>query len=109
MAFGLLKAACTRWAQSMERLFLELGGKVIYNADVKEVLIADQKAYGIQLADEEIDSDFVICNADFPYAMKNLIKDKKAKGKYTDKKIDSMKYSCSCFVMYLGTDVGEEF
>lgn len=91
-------------AKSMERLFLELGGKIVYHADVKEVLIADQKAYGIQLADEEIDSDFVICNADFPYAMKNLIKDKKAKGKYTDKKIDSMKYSCSCFVMYLGMD-----
>lgn len=99
-----IKGGMYTMAQSMERLFLELGGKIVYNVAVKEVLITDQKAYGIKLADKEIHSDYVICNADFPYAMKNLIKDKKAKGKYTDKKIDSMKYSCSCFVMYLGMD-----
>src|SRR5699024_3192456 len=49
-------------------------------------------------------ADYVMCNADFPYAMKNLVKEKSAKGKYTDQKIDKMKYSCSCFVMYLGMD-----
>ncbi|WP_373836520.1 phytoene desaturase family protein, partial [Jeotgalibaca arthritidis] len=48
--------------------------------------------------------DYVICNADFPYAMKNLVKDQKAKGKYTDEKIDKMDYSCSCFILYLGMD-----
>lgn len=36
--------------------------------------------------------------------MTNLIDDKKAKGKYTDEKIDKMDYSCSCLVFYWGVD-----
>lgn len=67
-------------------------------------MIQDKKAYGIKLKDKEVLTDFVLCNADFPYAIKNLVQDKAAKGKYTDKKIDSMKYSCSCFILYLGMD-----
>lgn len=43
-------------------------------------------------------------NADFPYAMTNLIPDEKNRGKYTDKKIDGMDYSCSCYILYLGVD-----
>src|SRR5699024_9057172 len=67
-------------------------------------LIEDGTARGIQVAGQEQTSDYVVVNADFPYAMKHLIQDKTAKGKYTDEKIDSMKYSCSCFILYLGMD-----
>ncbi|MCJ7688589.1 MAG: FAD-dependent oxidoreductase, partial [Clostridiaceae bacterium] len=48
------------------------------------------------------EADIVICNADFPYAVTNLIKDKKNRGKYNEEKIYKMKYSCSTFIMYLG-------
>lgn len=57
-----------------------------------------------KVEDEQIDADYVVCNADFPYAMKNLVKDPRAKGKFTDRKIDGMKYSCSAFLLYLGMD-----
>ncbi|EDP69180.1 phytoene dehydrogenase [Carnobacterium sp. AT7] len=99
-----IKGGMYTMAKSMERLFLELGGKVNYNSPVESILIQDKKAYGIKLKDKEVLTDFVLCNADFPYALKNLVQDKAAKGKYTDKKIDSMKYSCSCFILYLGMD-----
>lgn len=106
MLYGVwfIKGGMYTMAASMEKLFLELGGRVHYNANVEEILIEDQQAKGILLNGKKIHSDFVMCNADFPYAMKNLVKDVKSKGKYTDKKIDSMKYSCSCFIMYLGMD-----
>jgi phytoene desaturase len=97
-----IKGGMHTMASSMERLFLELGGTVNYNTPVDEIVIENKRATGIKVNGEKILSDYVMCNADFPYAMKNLVKDKKAKGKYTDKKIDEMKYSCSCFVMYLG-------
>jgi phytoene desaturase len=45
-----------------------------------------------------------VCGADFPYAMKHLVPNEKDRGKYTDKKIDKMDYSCSCFLLYLGLD-----
>ena len=99
-----IKGGMYTMASSLERLFKELGGKVHYNSPVDEIVIENGQAKGIRIENEVIDSDFVMCNADFPYAMKNLVKAPEAKGKYTDKKIDSMKYSCSCFVMYLGMD-----
>lgn len=91
-------------AKGMHKLFLELGGKINLNAEVKEILIKDKIAYGIKLENEEKIADFVVCSADFPYAMKNLISNPKDKGKYIDSKIDSMEYSCSCFLIYLGLD-----
>ena len=36
--------------------------------------------------------------------MKHLIPNEEDRGKYTDTKVDKMEYSCSCFILYLGTD-----
>ncbi len=89
-------------AQGMARLFTELGGKIHYNTPVKEILIENKKAVGLELEDQTVNGDYIVSNADFPYTMKELIKDKSAKGKYTDKKIDKMDYSCSCLIFYWG-------
>lgn len=104
LVYGIwfIKGGMYTMAKAMERLFLELGGQIQYNQDIQEILIEDGKAKGIQTASEKVLSDYVVCNADFPYAMKNLVKNTKAKGKYTDEKIDRMDYSCSCFLLYLG-------
>lgn len=106
MLYGIwfIKGGMFTMAKAMERLFVEMGGTIHYNQSVDEILIEDGYAKGIRINDTHIHSDFVLCNADFPYAMKNLVLDKPAKGKYTDKKIDSMKYSCSCLVFYMGMD-----
>ena len=97
-----IKGGMYTMAKSMERLFIELGGKINLNTPIDEIIIEDGKAVGIKANSKEIKADSIVCNADFPYAMKNLIKEEKYKGKYKDKKIDKMKYSCSCFLMYLG-------
>lgn len=99
-----IKGGMHTMATSMEKLFYELGGKIHYQANVEKIAIEDGCATGVYVNGKKEKSDYVICNADFPYAMKNLVQDKKAKGKYTDKKIDSLKYSCSCFLLYLGTN-----
>lgn len=88
----------------MAKVFTELGGKINYNSEVKEILIKDKKAYGIRLENNDIKSDYVISNVDFPYTAKYLIKDDENKGIYTDEKIDSMDYSCSCLIFYWGVD-----
>ncbi|MGL5084412.1 MAG: phytoene desaturase family protein, partial [Clostridium sp.] len=46
--------------------------------------------------------DIVICNADFPYAIKNLFKENIDEGIYKTKNIDKKAYSCSVFIIYLG-------
>ncbi|WP_411842492.1 phytoene desaturase family protein [Salinicoccus sp. HZC-1] len=99
-----IKGGMRTMASAMERLFLELGGKIEYDTSVDRIVIEEGKATGVSAGQKTIGSDFVMCNADFPYAMKNLVKEPGHKGKYKDEKIDKMEYSCSCFVLYLGMD-----
>ncbi|MCQ4086713.1 NAD(P)/FAD-dependent oxidoreductase [Saccharibacillus sp. JS10] len=99
-----IKGGMYTMALSMERLFKELGGVIHYGKDVQQIAIQNQKAEGIVVDGQTIYSDYVLCNADFPYAIKQLVQDKPSKGKFTDEKVDSMEYSCSCFLLYLGMD-----
>ncbi|GAB3068024.1 phytoene desaturase family protein [Salinicoccus sesuvii] len=99
-----IKGGMRTMASGMERLFLELGGKVEYDSSVERIVIEDNKAIGVSVDGTFVPSDYVMCNADFPYALKHLVEKPEHKGKYVDEKIDKMDYSCSCFVLYLGMD-----
>lgn len=91
-------------ATSLARLFEELGGKIVYETSVDEILIDNKIAKGIRIGKEQVMADAIVCGADFPYATKELIPDERKRGKYTNKKIAKFEYSCSCFLMYLGLD-----
>ena len=53
------------FARAIERSFLNLGGKVHYNAKVEKILIEDSKAVGIKLSDgSKHSADYVISAAD---------------------------------------------
>lgn len=97
-----VKGGMHQYAKALERLFVELGGQIHYNKTVNNIVIADHRVKGIQLDEEFIGADIVISNADFPYTMTKLIEDDQNKGKYTNSKIESMDYSCSCLVFYWG-------
>lgn len=99
-----LKGGMFTMAEQMAKLFQELGGVIRYRTEVEEILVRDGKVRGLRIGGEEIASDYVICNADFPYAMTHLIRDERARGKYTPERIDRMEYSCSCLVFYWGVD-----
>lgn len=91
-------------AEGMGRLFTELGGELHTETPVERIAIEDGRAVGVVAGGELFRADAVVCNADFPYAMRKLVADERARGKYTPEKIDAMDYSCSCFVLYLGLD-----
>jgi phytoene desaturase len=90
---------------AFERLLTELGVKIHLNADVAEIDIdpATRKAQGIRLRDGTLHkADAVVCNAEIASAYKHLVPAQFRK-KNTDRRIDSMKYSMSLFVIYFGT------
>lgn len=91
-------------ATSLAKLFVELGGKIEYGTPVDELIIENKVAKGVRIGNEQVTADAIVCGADFPYAMQELIPDERKRGKYTNKKIENMEYSCSCFLMYLGLD-----
>lgn len=97
-----IKGGMYQMAKAMEKRFLELGGKIHFKQAVEEIVIDHGIVQGIKVNESIQKADIVLSNADFPWTMKNLIKENKYKGKYKDKKIDNMGYSSSSFIMYFG-------
>ncbi len=87
---------------AMAKVVQEYGGRIYTATTVKEILTKGKKAAGIVIdSGEKINSDYVIVNADFAYAMSNLLTDRR---KYTDKDLKMREYSCSTFMLYLGVN-----
>jgi phytoene desaturase len=99
-----IKGGMHTMAAQMARLFEELGGVIHYNAKVDKILIAGKKVKGLSVGGREMNAPYVVCNADFPYAMTTLIDDPRVRGRYTPEKIKKMDYSCSCLVFYWGVE-----
>ncbi|MGM0845758.1 MAG: phytoene desaturase family protein [Bacillota bacterium] len=88
--------------KAMAAVIEEYGGKVMTNSPVEKILTPDNQARGVLLENgETLYGDEVVVNADFGYAMENLLDEGSTK-KYTPQKLEKKKYSCSAFMMYLG-------
>ncbi len=89
----------------LARLIEELGGRIHLNADVREIVVAEDGKHvrGIRLADGAVrEADEVISNADVAFTYKHLIPPQHRKG-WIDFRINTMRYSMSLFVIYFGT------
>ena len=99
--YGLwyIKGGFYKYIEALEKLILELDGKIETENNVEKILVNKDKAIGVKSNRGIYKSNIVICNADYPYAINNLInKEKNTKVK----KIKKEDYSCSTFIMYLG-------
>jgi phytoene desaturase len=89
-------------SEAMAKVFQEEGGTLKLNTKVKRLINEGRKVTGVELEDGTIvNADDVIVNADFSYAVTNLM-DKKQVKKYEPAKLAKRKYSCSTFMIYLG-------
>jgi phytoene desaturase len=62
---ALLTGGCREFVDAIERRYLALGGEIRYRSTVDEILVADNTAVGVRLADgSEHPSDLVVCAAD---------------------------------------------
>ena len=87
-------------------LFRDTGGKVFLEAEVAEISIDETsgKAKGVKMQSGEFfEADAVVSNADVAFTYLNLVP-KSFRKKYTDKKVKSLTYSMSLFVIYFGTN-----
>lgn len=89
--------------QAMCRLFQELGGTIHLNTEVCEIQVQNRQVTGVRLADGSFHhADIIVSNADPAWTYRYLIPSQ-ARHKFTDRKLDQMKYSMSLFVLYFGT------
>jgi phytoene desaturase len=88
---------------ALGRLFEELGGQIHLKAEVQEILADQRRVTGIRLADGSVhQADDVVSNADVAFTYRYLIPEQYRR-KYSNRKLDRMKYSMSLFVIYFGT------
>lgn len=114
-----IKGGMHTMAKSLAALFEELGGQIHYNSPVERILTEaggnrpdgnrksrhrkpKHSVVGIEVAGKTIEAPYVVCNADFPYAITRLIQEEPVRGRYTPDTVDKMKYSCSCMIFYWG-------
>lgn len=82
----------------------EMGITVCTDTPVQEIVIENGTVCGVWLPSGEVmEADIVVSNADLPYTYKHLVPAAYRKH-YTDKRLDSMEYACSGFLLYLGVD-----
>jgi phytoene desaturase len=89
--------------KALEKLIIELGGKIEYNTEVKEILTEGRKVTGVRINSRKfVEADHIIANSDTAYTYINMI-NPNALQKYHASVIDKMKHSMSLFVVYFST------
>ena len=79
------------------------GGSVLCNQTVREILVDNGKACGVQLASgETLAADIVVSNACSATTYRHLLP-ASVRSRWTNRRIERAKYSMSLFVWYFGT------
>lgn len=80
---GLLENGCEEFVRLVEKRYNDLGGEVTYRAKVDEVLVENDQAIGVRLADgTEHRADYVVSAADYYSTIYQLLH-----GQYSNRKI----------------------
>lgn len=94
---------CGAVTRAMARVARDLGVRILLDEPVEEVFFEGRRATGVRTAQRTLEADAVVINADFAQAMQRMLP-ASVRRKWTDKKIENKKYSCSTFMLYLGID-----
>lgn len=90
-----------KFAQRMEKRYLELGGKIYYKAPVAKIKIKDGKAVGIILADgTERHGDYIISAADGYFTLQKMLE-----GKYMDERLKKLYSDHVTYPVYTSVQV----
>lgn len=90
-----------RLVESFAQVFQELGGQIFTSHPVEEILVKQGKAVGVRVQGQEFPADLVVSNADVGHTYKYLLAPEHRK-KWTDRKVEKMSYTMSCYLLYLG-------
>ncbi|MCU0679186.1 MAG: phytoene desaturase family protein [Planctomycetes bacterium] len=105
-AFGVyhVSGGLNKISAAMAKVVREEKGQIHLSSPVKRIILEKNKAVGVELdAGGKEYADEIIVNADFAYAMANLVEPGALK-KWSKEKLMKKKFSCSTFMLYLGLD-----
>lgn len=89
---------------ALVQLFREMGGTLHLNSPVSQILVERGRATGVRLAGgTEYRTALVVANGDTANTYRKLIAPEWRR-KWTDQRLQRMRYSMGLFVLYFGTD-----
>lgn len=87
--------------EALAALFIEQGGKIRTGMHVDKIEVSDGAATGVYCDGTFFEADLVVSNADAAFTYKKLLPPS-ARRRWTDKRVDALHQSMSCFLIYLG-------
>ncbi len=89
--------------QALVRLFIEMGGEIKLNTRVQKINLDGKKAVGVTTeCGHSLDADIIISNGDVANTYRKMIPSY-ARQKWTDRRLERMRYSMGLFLIYFGT------
>ncbi|MEN0019900.1 MAG: phytoene desaturase family protein [Planctomycetota bacterium] len=103
------KGGCHAIMQALARVAGECGADIRTSTPVEQITFrgSSSKATGVVVDGEQHEFDHVVVNADATWALKTLVPDAvraQAGKEYATETIDTKRYSCSTFMLYLAVD-----
>ena len=90
--------------KGLEKLMNEVGIKIIKGHEVKKIVIVSKKIKSVEIDNKQnINANYIICNADPPAVYENLLNVNSDKSFLFKWKKNRMEYSMGLFVYYFGT------
>ena len=87
---------------ALGRLFEELGGRIHLNTPIRSIPTVSGRAVGVEKATGElVYTDAVVSNADVANTYRKMLPPQ-ARRRWTDAKLEKMRYSMGLFVIYFG-------
>jgi len=96
------EGGCAAISEAMARVFEQSGGRIRLGESVERVVFEGRKAVGVK-TDGGFYPGRVVVNADFANAVRKMIPNQ-LRSRWNDRKIESKRYSCSTFMLYLGVE-----
>lgn len=97
------RGGCNALMGAMARACEEMGVRISTSSKVEQITFDGRKARGVVVDGVEHRHDHVVVNADASWAIANLIPES-LRRRWTNKRLDSRRYSCSTFMLFLGLE-----
>ncbi|HCW54501.1 MAG TPA: phytoene desaturase [Clostridium sp.] len=97
-----IKGGVYEYISALVKLIYEMGGKIETNTEAQQIIVKHDRVTAVKTEDLIYISDIVVCNADYPYAVRNLFHESIEKKLERENIVKMKESSCSIFIIYLG-------
>ncbi len=87
--------------EALSTVFEELGGRILTGHEVTSIRVEEGRVRGVHAGGHFFPADVVVSNADVGHTYRDLLAPE-ARRRWTDRKVERLHHSMSCFLLYLG-------